>query len=125
MSCLPSHLEEEFLAMFDGYDHIGFKHENNWLAFCAQFNDHSGYVPSKNTFCGHRWEFKDGSRQIVDYGGVMVYGVHGHWVCKTCGKHRMKIYKGERYNVYNRKQIEEMQKNYPRRKPIYRQLEFR
>ena len=99
---------------------------NNFLAFCAQFNNYSGYVPSKHTFCGHRWVFKESSKQVVDYGGVMVYGVHAHWRCIYCGKNRYKIFKGEPFNVYTRKMIAEYYATSSiwQPKSLYRQMEF-
>lgn len=125
MSCLPVQIEEEFNALFDKFNSIGRKPDNNWLAFCAQYNEYSGYVPSKNTFCGHIWSFQEGLKSIVNYGGVMVYGVHAKWKCKHCGKLRFKIYKGEPFKVYNRKQIAEFYATGSwGSQPRYRQMEF-
>jgi hypothetical protein len=69
MSCLPYELEDELNRLSNAI--IKDKHKS-WLAFAAQFNAQSGYVPSKHTFCGHIWDFKLTLRQVVYYGGSMV-----------------------------------------------------
>lgn len=75
---------------------------NDFLAFCAQFNELSGRKPIDGLFCGHEWKYISYELGVVDYGGVMVYGTHVHWKCKWCGKHRYKIYKKWGFKVYKR-----------------------
>lgn len=97
--------------------------ETNFLAFCAQFNEFSGRKPTIGAFCGHEWIFKKCSVQVVDYGSVMVYGTHGHWKCEWCGKERTKVYKGNKFKVHSRKEIENYYKTDIWVKPP-KQMEF-
>jgi hypothetical protein len=102
----------------------GYNMTNAFLAFCSQFNKQSGRKPIDRLFCGHEWEFINSELGgLVDYGGPIVYGTHVHWKCKWCGKHRYKIFKGDRFKIYTRKEMEEKYKKMNYKKPL-KQLEF-
>ena len=76
-----------------------------------------------NRFCEHKWAYKNGYMGSVVYGKVIVLGSHSCYVCKHCGKNRMKVSRNSEFKVTSQKEMSEYHKKIGYVRPPV-QLEF-